>query len=130
MVNDGYIMHILRQGSDCNNCLSGRPHRNSFSTSKSKTENVLDLILSDFLRPSSTGLIGLVEIFCDVQRQFLKIFIINDRKQKCSPEKFKDSANEVENKKGRTEKCLRSDNGRKYCSREFKTYLNFKGMVY
>ena len=44
-------------------------------------------------------------------------------------EDFTKIANEVKDMKECPLKCLRSDSADEYCSREFKTYLNFKETV-
>ncbi|KAL4582349.1 hypothetical protein LXL04_006896 [Taraxacum kok-saghyz] len=113
----------------CEYCIFGKQHRVSFSSTRTKRSELLSLVHSDVCEPIEVESLGGCRYF---------VTFIEDASQKVWAyciglkdqvfDRFKAFHAMVERQKRRKLKCLRSDNGGEYCSREFSKYCTEHGI--
>ncbi|KAJ3661597.1 hypothetical protein Zmor_005987 [Zophobas morio] len=115
----------------CDICIQGKLSRSPFpKCSNRRTEQLLDLVHTDVCGPMRTPSLGGAKYFVE---------FIDDKSRWCET-RFLKSKDEVfqatteylglvENQTGKTVKCLQSDNGGEYTSRDFDRYLKARGIT-
>lgn len=114
----------------CESCQIGKSHRLPFHQRESgKPLQPGELFHSDVCGPMSVESVGGARyyvIFKDDATGFRKVYFIKHKNDVF--QYFKELDSLVRNRFGRTIKRLRTDNGREYCSGEFKRYLAERGI--
>jgi transposase InsO family protein len=115
--------------NSCDYCLFGKLHRVSFRRSSTRKSNVLDLVYSDVCDPieveSLSGNRYFVTFIDDASRK-VWVYVLKTKDQVF--QLFKKFHAMVEREKGKSLKCLRTDNGGEYTSNEFEDYCSEYGI--
>lgn len=116
----------------CTACLKGKPVAKAYPTDKaSRASQLLELIHSDVLGPMSDDSWGgaryLLTLTDDYSRKSFG-YLMKKKSEVFS--NFVIFKTLVEKQTGFHVKCLRSDNGGEYCSKEFTTYLQKEGVLH
>ena len=116
----------------CEACVQGKQARKPFKGSHEvQTTGKLQLVHSDVCGPMSVSSVGGSRYFVSFTDDFTRYCRGYFMKQKSEVfEKFKQYEAEVTNTTGQNIKTLRTDNGGKYTSTEFKTYLRKRGICH
>lgn len=113
----------------CKKCIMAKQKKVSFPSKKFTMIEMLEIIHTDLSRPTGTrGFYGerYFMVFVD---DFTRIMQVSFLKEKYEAfEKFKIFKNRVENESGDKIKCLRSDRGEKFTSREFNMFFEENGI--
>mgnify|MGYP003740606461 FL=1 len=113
----------------CDYCLFGKHHRVSFNTSSKRKTELLDLVYSDVCGPIEVESIGGSKYFLtfidDASRK-VWVYFLKTKDQVF--QHFQQFHAMVERETGRSLKCLRTDNGGEYTSKEFEAYLAEHGI--
>ena len=107
----------------CDNCLFGKQTRVSFSKSSERNKNLVELVYSDVCGPIDVPTLGgnrYILTFIDDASRKVWVFVLKTKDQVL--DRFKQWHAMVEREKGCSLKCLRSDNGGEYTSKEFQRY--------
>lgn len=105
----------------CEICAIGKQSRLPFKSSKTRTENVLDLVHADLCGDMEEISIGGARYFITFIDDFSrKTFIYFLKSKREVPNKFIEFQGWVENQFGRKIKIFRSDNGTEFCRKEIK----------
>jgi len=114
----------------CEVCVQGKQARKPFKGSHEvQTTGKLQLVHSDVCGPMSVSSVGgsrYFVSFTDDFTRYCRVYFIKHKSEVF--EKFKQYEAEVTNTTGQNIKTLRTDNGGKYTSTEFKTYLRKRGI--
>ncbi len=127
---DGVKLMSSQRNLDCDICLHGKMTRTPFPKKSNRKSELLDLVHTDVCGPMTTESIGRARYFVEFVDDHSKWCEV--RFLRCKSEVFKATTDYLalaENQKGRTVKCIQSDNGREYTSREFEDYLAPNGAV-
>uniref|UniRef100_A0A2N9EW40 Integrase catalytic domain-containing protein n=1 Tax=Fagus sylvatica TaxID=28930 RepID=A0A2N9EW40_FAGSY len=115
--------------NSCDYCLFGKQHRVSFRRSSTRKSNVLDLVYSDVCGPIEVESLGgnryFVTFIDDASRK-VWVYVLKTKDQVF--QLFKKFHAMVEREKGKSLKCLRTDNGGEYTSNEFENYCSEYGI--
>ena len=109
--------------NSCDFCLFGKQHRVSFNILFTWKLNVLDLTYFDVCGPIDIETLGgnkYFVTFIDDASWKVWVYVLKTKDQVF--EHFKKFHAMVEREKGKSLKCLRSDNEGEYTSNEFKSY--------
>ncbi|CAH9131081.1 unnamed protein product [Cuscuta epithymum] len=113
----------------CEHCLFGKQHRVSFSSTRKNHSEILDLVHSDVCGPIEEESLGgsryFVTFIDDASRK-VWAYCLKSKDQVF--DRFKIFHTMVERETGKKLKCLRSDNGGEYTSREFSAYCAEHGI--
>lgn len=112
----------------CEYCVTSKQHRLKFSTSNSRSKEILELIHFDVwqaLVQSLRGAMYFVSFIDDYSRRYW-VYPIKRKTDVFSI--FKVYKARIELEFGKSIKCLRSNNRREYTSKEFTEYCNQKGI--
>lgn len=113
----------------CKECQFGKQVRATFKSIPEKSNNVLDLIYIDLCGPTRTrsiqGDIYFMLIIDDYSRMCWVTFL---REKSKAFGKFKLFKVMVENETDKKNKCLRSDQGGEFTSKEFNTFYEVNGI--
>ncbi|CAH9144261.1 unnamed protein product [Cuscuta epithymum] len=113
----------------CEHCLFGKQHRVSFSSTRKKHSELLSLVHSDVCGPIEEESLGgsryFVTFIDDASRK-VWAYCLKSKDQVF--DRFKLFHAMVERETGKKLKCLRSDNGGEYTSREFSAYCAAYGI--
>jgi len=126
-----YGIPTLHGKCDCNSCIMGKHAHRPFSPliNKRVTEQ-LELIHSNICGPipvASFGGASYMLLFIDDATRFTSIYII---KRKCDVlDRFKEYQAEMEKQTGKRIKCLRTDGGGEYTSKQFENFLKQEGIL-
>jgi len=113
----------------CKFCIMSRHRKVAFSISQHKTKGLLDLIHMDMWGLSPVASIRSAKYYVTFIDDFSKRVWVHFLNQKSKVfQKYKEWKTMVRNQKEWKVKVLRSDNGGKYTSTEFKAYLAGKGI--
>ena len=111
--------------NSCDYCLFGKQHRVSFRRSSTRKSNVLDLVYSDVCGPIEVESLGgnryFVTFIDDASRK-VWVYVLKTKDQVF--QLFKKFHAMVEREKGKSLKCLRTDNGGEYTSNKFENYCS------
>ena len=111
----------------CAGCQYGKAHQLPYQESKYQAREPLELVHSDVFgpvkQPSISGYRYMVTFIDDFSR-YVWVYFLKEKSEVF--EKFKEFQNTVENDIRKKIKCLRTDNGGEYTSREFNGYLRDK----
>lgn len=113
----------------CEYCLFGKQHRVSFSSPLKKKSELLERVYSDVCGPFEVESLGgnrYFVTFIDEASRKVWVEILKSKDQVF--EYFQKFHAMVERSTGKQLKCLRSDNGGEYTSKEFKEYLAKHGI--
>lgn len=114
----------------CEACQSGKAHLKPFKKNIEKVTTVPgEKIHTDVCGPMSVESLGGARFFLtfkDDATGFRHVYFIKHKSDVY--EKFREYAQLVENKFGRSIKVLRSDNGLEFCNEKMKSYLTVKGI--
>ncbi|XP_048323873.2 retrovirus-related Pol polyprotein from transposon TNT 1-94 [Ziziphus jujuba] len=113
----------------CNHCLFGKQHRVSFSSSASRKSELLSLVHSDVCGPMEVESLGgnkYFLTFIDDASRKVWVYFLKTKDQVL--DYFKLFHTMVERETGKKLKCLRSDNGGEYTSKEFDAYCRRHGI--
>lgn len=114
---------------NCIACKEGKQARKSFPISKTRTDNILDLIHSDLNGPMENRSIGgarYILNFIDDHSRKKFVYFIQEKAEVF--DKFVEFEALVENQTGRKIKALRSDNGGEYINSSFEKYFKKNGI--
>jgi hypothetical protein len=114
----------------CEHCVYGKQKRVRFRrVGKEKKNERLELVHTDVWGPSQVSSLGgshyYVTFIDDATR---KTWVYCIRQKSDVFDTFKKWKSLVENETGKSLKCLRSDNGGEYCSKEFDDYFSYHGI--
>jgi len=112
----------------CEHCVTSKQHRLKFSTSNSRSKNILELVHSDVWQAPVTSLGGaryFVSFIDDYSRRCW-VYPIKKKADVCSV--FKVFKAQVELQSEKKIKCLLTDNGGEYTSNEFAEFCNQQGI--
>ena len=113
----------------CQDCIRGKAKKLPYTTGKHNSTSPLDYIQSDLWGPASVNSIGggryYMSLIDDYSRK-IWIYILKEKFE--AFEKFKEWCIEVELEKGCKVKCLRTDNGLEFLSKEFDTFCKQRGI--
>eukprot|EP00253_Pinus_taeda_P033003 PITA_33003 len=113
----------------CKHCLFGKQSKQKFKTGKHTSKGILDYIHSDVWGPapttSSSGSSYFVSFIVDFSR---KVWVYMLKRKSDVFSVFKQFKAFVEKNTGRTIKCLRTDNGGGFTSKEFDNYCKDAGI--
>ena len=113
----------------CQHCLFGKQSKQKFKTGKHTSKGILDYIHSDVWGPSPTTSYGGSSYFVSFIDDFSrKVWVYMLKKKFDVFTIFKQFRALVENITGRTIKCLRTDNGGEFTSKEFDNYCKDVGI--
>ncbi|GKB93701.1 retrotransposon protein, putative, ty1-copia subclass [Tanacetum coccineum] len=104
----------------CKNYVLGKSHRVSFGVGRHTTEGVIDYVHSDLWGPSQVESLGGKRYFLSIVDDYYRrvwVYILRFKHEAFGM--FKEWKQLVENQNGRTVKKLKTDNGLKFCNREF-----------
>uniref|UniRef100_A0A2N9FFW3 Integrase catalytic domain-containing protein n=1 Tax=Fagus sylvatica TaxID=28930 RepID=A0A2N9FFW3_FAGSY len=111
--------------NSCDYCLFGKQHRVSFRRSSTRKSNMLDLVYFDVCGPIEVESLGgnryFVTFIDDASRK-VWVYVLKTKDQVF--QLFKKFHAMVEREKGKSLKCLRTDNGGEYTSNEFENYCS------
>lgn len=114
----------------CESCPIGKSHRLSFKKcSEKRSSRPGEFIHSDVCGPMPVDSIGGAKFFVtfkDNATGFRFVYFIRHKSDVF--DKFKECERLIANKFGRAMNKLRVDNGREYCSEQFKRYLKHRGI--
>jgi len=113
----------------CNHCLFGKQHRVSFSYSSTRRSELLSLVHSDVCGPLEVESLGgnkYFLTFIDDASRKVWVYFLKTKDQVFNH--FKLFHTMVERETGKKLKCLRSDNGGEYTSKEFDAYCGRYGI--
>ncbi|KAH9650151.1 hypothetical protein KPL70_026252 [Citrus sinensis] len=114
----------VRTNTVCAGCQYGKAHQLPYEESKFKAKKPLELIHSDVFGPvkqSSIGGMRYMVTFIDDFSRYVWAFFMKEKSEAFS--KFKEFKEIVEGEVEQKIRCLRTDNGGEYSSREFSQYL-------
>ena len=115
---------------ECVTFLQGKMIRTPFPKKSNRNTEVLDMVHTDICGPMRTESLGkaryFIEFINDKSRWTEVRFL---RYKSDALQATKDFITLMENQKGRTVKCLQSDNGGEYTGGEFDAYLKSKGIT-
>jgi len=113
----------------CKHCLYGKQSKQKFKAGKHTSKGILDYIHSDVWGLAPTILYGgssyLLSFLDDFSR---KVWVYMLKRKSDVFSVFKQFRALVENNTGRTIKCLRTDNGGEFTSKEFENYCKDAGI--
>lgn len=113
----------------CQDCIRGKAKKLPYPTDKHNSTSHLDYVHSDLWGSASVNTIGggryYMSLIDDYSRKTW-IYILKEKSE--AFEKFKEWCTEVELEKGCKVKCLRTDNGLEYLSREFVSFCKQRGI--
>eukprot|EP00253_Pinus_taeda_P020671 PITA_20671 len=128
---DRKLLPNLRSGKldFCKHCLFGKQNKQKFKTGKHTSKGILDYIHSDVWGPAPTASYGGSSYFVSFIDDFSrKVWVFMLKKKSNVFTVFKQFRALVENNTGRTIKCLRTDNGGEFTSKEFDSYCKDAGI--
>jgi len=114
----------VRTNTVCAGCQYGKAHQLPYEESKFKAKKPLELIHSDVFGPVKQPSIGgmrYMVTFIDDFSRYVWTFFMKEKSEAFS--KFKEFKEIVEGEVEQKIRCLRTDNGGEYSSREFSQYL-------
>ena len=114
----------------CENCVYGKQKKVGFlRVRKEKKREKLELMHTDEWGPSEvSSLDGFCYYVTFIDDETRKTWIYCIRNKSDVFDTFKKLKDLVENETGKRLKCLRSDNGSEYCSKEFGRYCSENGI--
>ena len=114
----------------CEHCVYGKQKRVRFlRVRKEKKSETLELVNTDVWGPSQVSSLGnshYYVTFIDDATRKTWVYCIKQKSDVFNT--FKKWKALVENETGKTLKCLRSDNGGEYCSKDFDNYCSYNGI--
>ncbi|KAJ9565416.1 hypothetical protein OSB04_001382 [Centaurea solstitialis] len=113
----------------CAGCQYGKAHQLPYKESKFRAHKPLELVHSDVFGPvKQTSISGMryMVTFIDDYSRYVWVFFMKEKSDTFS--KFKEFKTTVEGEVRTKIRCLRSDNGGEYTSKEFKRYLQECGI--
>lgn len=119
----------VKVGGVCEGCQLGKFHRLPFEDSKSRSKKPLDLIHTDILVSNSAASYSgykYMLLFVDDYTRFSWVYFLKEKSDTFS--KFKLFKAMVEGEHRRGIKCLRSDGGGEYISKEFQEFCREHGI--
>jgi len=115
----------------CEVCIMGKQHRKPFLKKSSRASQSLDLVYSDVCGPILPTLIGGSRYFLTFIDGFSGktwVYVLKEKKEVLG--KFKEFKNLVEKQSECKLKCLKTDKGGEYVSRDFDDYCKENGIVH
>ena len=113
----------------CKECVMAKQKRSSFPSKKFTSTEKLEIIHTDLSGPTRTrGFHGerYFMIFVDDFTRMMWVAFLKEKSE--AFDNFKIVKNKLENESGMKIKCLRSDRGGEFTSREFDTYCELNGI--
>ena len=131
LVKDGYLTDKeVKTLGFCESSVLGKSHKLSFTRSKHATKGVLEYIHSDLWgSPSVEKSLGNCQYFITFIDDFSKkvwIYFLKTKDEAFL--KFKEWKAMVENQTGKKVRCLRTDNGLKFCNNMFDNFCKDSGI--
>jgi transposase InsO family protein len=118
----------VRTDTVCAGCQFGKAHQLPYQQSKYRAKEPLELVHSDVFGPIKQASISgskYMVTFIDDFSRYVWVFFMKEKSEALS--KFKEFKEKVESELDKKVRCIRTDNGREYVSREFDAYLkNYK----
>lgn len=113
----------------CQDCIRGKAKKQPYPTGKHISSSPLDYVHSDLWGPASVSTIGggryYMSLIDDYSRK-IWIYILKEKSEAFKT--FKEWCSAVELEKGCKVKCLRTDNGLEYLSKEFDNFRKERGI--
>ncbi|KAH9662167.1 hypothetical protein KPL70_024758 [Citrus sinensis] len=119
----------IQQLEFCENCIFGKSHRSKFNKGEHMSKQVLDYAHTDLWGPAQVPSLSGGRYFMSLIDDYSRkvwIYILKTKDQ--ALEKFKVWKSLVENQSGFKLKCLRTDNGLEFCSKEFEEFCQKHGI--
>ncbi|KAJ9554092.1 hypothetical protein OSB04_018137 [Centaurea solstitialis] len=113
----------------CAGCQYGKSHRLPFQRSTNQAASMLQLVHSDLMGPIKTPSYSGFQyamILVDDFSRFTWVYFLREKSESFS--KFTQFKQQVEHEFGQKIKCLRTDNGGEYMSKEFLAYCEKEGI--
>lgn len=136
---EGSLRQLMKKGliggddgqklDPCKHCMLGKAKKQSFPAGKHKSTSPLDYAHSDLWGPAPVNSLGGGKYYMSIIDDYSRkawVYILKEKSEAFTV--FKNWCKEVELEKGCTLKCLRTDNGLEYLSREFDEFCKSKGM--
>lgn len=114
---------------NCRSCLIGKMTRQPFPTSTSRSTRVLELVHTDVCGPMKNKTVSGYRYFVTFTDDFSRmsvVYLMNQKDEVLT--KFMDYHQFMESSTGMKIKCIRSDNGGEYTSKQFKQYCRKNGI--
>jgi hypothetical protein len=118
------------RNTTCEVCCKGKMTRTSFPKSSDRKTNSLDIIHTDLCGPFRTESNGKAKYFVefiDDQSRWCEVRFLKSKTEVV--ERTFEVINLMENQKGRTVKCIQSDNGTEYINNDFEKLLKKRGIT-
>jgi hypothetical protein len=114
----------------CEHCVYGKQKRVTFlRVGKEKKNERLELVHTDVWGPAQVSSLGVSHYYVTfIDDETRKTWVYCIRQKYDVFDTFKKWKALVENETGKSLKCLRSDNGGEYCSKEFDDYCSYHGI--
>lgn len=134
MINKNMVLGLNVGDKNLQNCLTcakGKICAKPFYASKSRSEELLNIVHSDICGPMNKISIGGAKYFItfiDDMSRYVHVYFLKRKDE--ALEAFKSYKAMAENKTGRKIKILRSDNGGEYKSKDFENFLNSCGILH
>ena len=112
----------------CENCIISKQHRLKFSTSKFRSQETLELVHSDVWQAPVTSLGGARYFVSFIDDYSRRCWVYPIKRKADVFETFKAFKARLELESGKKIKCLRTDNGGEYTSREFAEFCKIAGI--
>lgn len=114
---------------NCDVCILGKMVKSPFPKKSERQKTLLELVHSDVCGPmriESLGKSRFFVTFIDDYSRWCVVYMLKSKSEVFSA--FKEFKAHAENQTGRKIKCLQSDNGTEYTSRDFENYLKESGI--
>lgn len=116
---------------NCIICNEGKQTKMSFPQKGTRASNVLEIVHADVCGPMEERSIGGTKYFLVLEDDFSRMSFVYFLKNKDEVfDKFTEFKNMVENQTESKIKIFRTDNGREFCTSNFKRFLKDYGIIY
>lgn len=130
-VNGLDFKDVCNKENFCQVCCEGKQSRLPFKHVGTRATSLLELVHSDVCGPMETLSLGGSRYFVLFEDDYSKMVFVYILKTKDQVfESFKNFKTLVEKQKGVSIKCLRSDGGGEFCSKEFENFLTKNGIIH
>lgn len=130
LVSKGVIKGAVEgNASPCEDCILGKSKKLPYPKGKHTSQSPLDYIHSDLWGPAPVSSVGGGRYYMSIVDDYSRkvwLFVLKEKSEACK--KFKEWCCSVETEIGSAVKCLRTDNGLEFLSKEFDDFCKGKGI--